>query len=180
MTQIYANTRQRIVNKFLEYSFSDKEKLLETEEHILAFSIFKIRYGEYEKSLVHTLPDSWFPKITYFHVNAGGYSDYINFGKEIKAPYEACRRIDITDRNLITLIQNHFHKRMDLKKEKNTLRSKVTSFLTNVRTKKKLLEMMPQAEEILGKEFFNEITPCALVPYAEDIITQMKKIKEAA
>lgn len=196
--------RQEIIMKFLTHTFNPDREILREKEKELALlvrnavlnrnvslggKVFK------EVDLVDMLPEGYAAESTSIWVNAGGYSVELEFGGsraygEDYGSYNARKiqmnfpisirhtRYNITDSKLIPQIQAYAQQSEQLTEKYKKLHTKIHQFLVGIKTVKKLLETMPEIEEILGEKWFERPAPInALVVTAAEILCEVANIR---
>lgn len=170
--------KTQIIHKFVEHTFSAREKVLNEEEHQLVYALYNAWFSKETQIKMNALPEGWLPNQNRFWVNAGGYSLYLNLpeGIKLKIPYHHdseshTGRYNITDHDLIKKIQKHAGESEKLRADKTQFRNKMHSFLYSITTDGKLAELMPESKEVLGEKFFkSDIPSTALVTTAKEIL----------
>jgi hypothetical protein len=180
--RLYGWNRNKITNRFIEYTFGVREKVLNETRNTLGMEVYNSMYDTATRVKMQALPDGWLPEQDYLYVNARGYVLNLQLGKKVRvfARNISSGRTNLTDDAMITRLQNHAMEEERVREERSAFAGKMRSFLANINTDKKLFEAMPEAKDILGENFFGvPDTPCtALVTTANEILCVVAKNRE--
>ncbi len=188
--------RGSIVKTFLEYTFKEQDEIIHereadlakrAREHVLAKTIVFAGRTYKESDFLDLLPENYTRSYNRIWVNAGGYNvelqfsgDYSLPSVEKKMPFDDQwgNRRNITDAKLNTEIQELVQLKEKTNEKRNNLRRKMNAFLKDIRTVKKMLEVMPELKDILGEKWFTAPAPTtAIVVTAKEILCEMANLR---
>lgn len=172
--------KSKVVDKFKEYTFSERKKESDKTMYSLAQEYYETTYGSEMITQMNALPKGWLMEENRIWVNAGGYSITLSFPENVFVRIPVCDRHNCPaakDPKLIHKMQKWAMETKTLQEEKSKFGFKMHSFLGNITTDAKLFAAMPEAKNILGVDFFGQsAVPCtALVTTAKEILCVVAK-----
>ncbi len=188
--------RGSIVRTFLEYTFKEQDEIIHEREadlanrarnHVLTKTIVFAGRTYKESDFLDLLPENYTRSHNRIWVNAGGYNVELQFSggyslpsveKRMPIDNEWGNRRNITDAKLNTEIQELVQLKEKTDEKRNNLRRKMSAFLKDIRTVKKMLEVMPELKDILGEKWFTAPVPTtAIVVTAKEILCEMANLR---
>lgn len=170
--------RQNILRKVVEYTFDETKKKIENEEISLVDKCFRYTYSQKELDLMNSLPKGWLSEIHNFWVNAGGQQMYFYLKPDrpdsVRCVPHNIKFVVPFGTELCTDIQKFAQRKQKFEEEQRLFSNKFMSFLRSFSTLKRLKEEMPELEQIMGKEYFqDEVAPTSLVPFKTELVNMI-------
>lgn len=149
MTRLTNYMRDEIINKLIEHRFSEHEKELQKQGHILGLAIYDDIYPPEIQKAMAALPNNFLPLQFYICCNFGSKFAQVYFGCEkpvaYKHSYSSAKVYNFSDP-----LSDQFFKlrdeRKELKDKKDIARETAQSILYSVHTVKKLLQVWPECQ----------------------------------
>lgn len=173
--------RDEIRRKLIGSRFNDRQKELDTREHVLATDIYSGRYSLSDRKLIDSLPEGWLPRVAKIQVTVDRENRTLRF-VDRTVPVLArdwyygdeSKPLSVIDGTSTSGLQYYSIRNAGngLIEEKKKLRQNIDAVLSSVTTTAKLIEAWPEIKCIVQEVY--QVRAGDMLPTVQ--VTELNKV----